>query len=130
MSLSSRPKIGFLLSRISLVAIVGMFMVNASFQRPAAHAAGGDVLVTNGSPNAPFSQNKQNEPAIAVDANHSNVLVAGANENIDMEWCNAGDPTTCPFTPGVGTSGVYFSFDGGATWTQPTYTGYTARTCH
>jgi hypothetical protein len=110
-----RPKKSLLVIGAGVALVAGALPVLAA----------GDVLVSNGSPQTTFPQNKQNEPAVAVDANHPMILAAGSNDEIDLAPCNG---NRCPFTPGIGVSGVYFSFDGGATWKQPTYTGRSART--
>src|SRR3954462_476555 len=92
---------------------------------PAAALAATEALVNTGSPPAPFPQNKQNEPTVAIDPIHPNVLAAGSNDEIDEGPCVGGD---CPFVQGVGNSGIYFSFNGGTSWSQPTYQGWSDRT--
>ncbi len=117
-----RARLLIVLSVASVVAALGLGLVPAG-------AASVETRVSVGSPPSPFAQNKQNEPSVAIDAHDPLVVAAGSNDEIDLEACNAGDPTSCPFTNGVGTSGIYFSFDGGHTWTQPTYSGWSARSC-
>ena len=89
--------------------------------------------VSIGSPIGSTPENHQNEPAVALDAKSPNVLVAGANDFVDQEACPralAVDSGTClDRAVGVGFSGVYFSFDSGRSWTQPSYTGLTNADC-
>jgi hypothetical protein len=64
-----------------------------------ASAQTGGVPVKTGSPPSPFPQNKQNEPAVAIDPLNPKMVVAVVNDEIDVAPC-AG--SSCPFTPGVG----------------------------
>ncbi|MBJ7593868.1 MAG: exo-alpha-sialidase [Candidatus Dormibacteraeota bacterium] len=86
-----------------------------------------DTRVNVGSPSTHFPRNKQNEPAVsvAIDPTHPNVVVSGSNDEIDNAPCNG---SHCSFTPGISDNGVYFSFNGGTSYTEPTYTGWSART--
>ena len=97
-------------------------------------AATASSLVTVGSPSGSTPRNHQNEPAVAVDAGNPDILAAGVNDFIDWRPCPETDAVndgTCfdPADNPVGLSGVYFSFNRGHTWVQPTYTGLTARDC-
>jgi hypothetical protein len=104
---------------------------------PAASQAAVGSLVTVGSPVGNHPQNAQNEPALAIDPIHPNILAAGANDLVDMQPCSRLASTTAgacsfplgTFNLGVGLSADYFSFDSGHSWVQPTYQGLTAADC-
>ncbi len=104
--------------------IVGAIGLALAFAAPAAGQAATESLVTDDSPPSPFPQNKQNEPTVAIDPNNPSVVAAGTNDEIDEPPCDGSD---CPFAQGVGNSGIYFSFNGGGSWTQPTYQGWSGR---
>jgi hypothetical protein len=109
-------RIGILVALLSLTAALAIPTL--------ANAVSAESKVTVGSPPTPYLPNGSNEPALAMDANHPAVLAAGSNDLVDNAPCNG---SSCDLTPDIGISGIYFSFDSGGTWTQPTYSGLTAQ---
>ncbi len=102
-------------------------LAGAAPAMPQESAAASTALVSVGSSPNLVVRNMQTEPAVAMDASRPDVLTAGANDFIDIQPC-VGRVCKGPGR-GVGSSGVYFSFDRGRSWVQPTYTGFTERDC-
>jgi hypothetical protein len=100
---------------LSVLSVAFAFAIAASTA-----IAATSTEVTVGSPHRPFPRNKQNEPAVAIDVSRPDIVAAGSNDEIDLAPCGttifATEEAPCPFTPGVGVSGVHFSFNGGKTW--------------
>ena len=129
--------------RYLVLAAAGSLVWALSAGLPAAHAAGPagpagtGALVSVASPPNVAARNGQNEPALAVDPTHPNILAAGGNDLVDTQPCSKQASTTAgtcyfprgTYTLGVGLMGVYFSFDSGHSWIQPTYQGLTAADC-
>jgi hypothetical protein len=124
----------------TILAVTGLVSLLLAVIAPSAAAqpAATSALVSVGSPTDQHPQNAQNEPALAVDASRPSVLAAGANDLVDMQPCSRLASTTAgacsfplgTFNLGVGLGGVYFSFDQGRTWIQPTHQGLTAADCN
>jgi hypothetical protein len=112
---------------LAIVALAIAGCINEP-SRPASTAARLPAVVvarvTVASPRGLYPRNRQSEPALAADAHQPSILVVGANDDVDHAACTN---EQCRSVAGVGSSGVYFSFDGGRSWTQPAYSGWTGR---
>ena len=106
------PAVSALLT-VSIIVAVLAFSSYAALAKPAVSFT--NVQVNQVFP-GPFPTNKQNEPSLAQNPTNSLNLIAGSNDEIKEPACTNTTPSSCPFVPGVQTSGFYASFDGGKTW--------------
>jgi hypothetical protein len=110
---------------VTLALVAGVVITRGVSAAPKGPTVSGNVLVDQDH-HLPFSQNKQNEPAITRDPT-TGTLIAGANDEIGQPLCTT--PTTpltspCPFAPGVPTSAYYRSTDNGQTWSGAYLPGF------
>jgi len=107
-----------------------------------ASATAAGALISVASPAGIFQRNLQVQPALAADPVQPGILAATAYDFAETQPCSeqaSVNAASCslPATPngggtfnlGVGLSGVYFSFNSGHSWIQPTYHGLTAAGC-
>src|SRR4051812_41638972 len=86
------------------VPLVASLLAALSYPGPA-HAAVTDALVSVATPSGSTPRNHQNEPAVAIDAHHPDVVVAGAIDQGDQQPCPqllAVEQATCTIDNGVG----------------------------
>ena len=111
-----------LLKTVCILALTATILGGAvvTYQARAAQAAPSATsnILVDQDHNLPFSQNKQNEPAITRDP-LTGVLIAGANDELEQPLCSGTTiplASPCPFGPGIPTSAYYRSTDNGKTW--------------
>lgn len=110
----------------SLLPLLLFVIAGVSVLPASAAADTPEAKVSVAGPPTPYLPDGVNEPALAIDANNTQVLAAGGNDLVDSSPCKG---SSCDLTPDIGISGIYFSLDGGANWVQPTYPhGLTAQT--
>jgi hypothetical protein len=103
-------------ARSLVVAAVASTLVAICAQPGVAATLVSDQVV---SPTAArFPKNKQNESPMLVSPFNPNVVVTGANDEIEEPDCtlDASGGSQCPFDPETDSTGIYVSTDGGATY--------------
>jgi len=105
-------------------------------------AAATGALVSVDGPNGGFLRNLQAQPALAVDPVQPGILAGTGYDMMDMQQCSKQAAVTAgacslpataadggTWNDGVGVSGVFFSYNSGHSWIQPTYQGLTTARC-
>ncbi len=124
-----RTPFAFLAAAALAVAVAGQAIASSSTDTQANQPQVAGDATSNTT--AVFPTNKQNEPTVAIAPDGLHAL-AGSNDEQKQPACGPGavrgsvPGSDCSFFPGVGTSAIYTSSDGGSTWTnQGMLPGYT-----